>query len=269
MSTQASRGIAVITGASSGIGAVYADRLAKRGYDLLLTARDATRLNHVADAIREDTGREVETLLGDLTAKSDLQKLESRLSGDSAISILVNNAGFGGAAGLLKSQVDELESMISLNVTALTRLTAAVLPGLVERGAGAIINIASVVALNPEALNGTYSGTKAYVVNFTQALFKELNGKGVQVQAVLPGATRTDFWTRFGVPHSNLEAVLMSTEDCVDAALVGFDEQELVTIPALPDVSLQQKYDDARRALYPFLSNRSSAERYAAHSPNS
>jgi short-subunit dehydrogenase len=265
MSDQVSKGIAVVTGASSGIGAIYADRLAKRGYDLLLVARDNTRLNQVAGVIRDGSGRNVETLLADLTNKAELAKVEDRLRSDERITALINNAGFGGVAGLLQSNVDELENMIALNVTALTRLTAAVLPGLVARAHGLVINIASVVAINPESLNGTYSGTKAYVVNFTQALFKELKGKGVQVQAVLPGATKTEFWGRFGVPHSNIEAILMSSEDCVDAALAGLDQQELITIPALPDVSYQARYEEARLALYPFLSNKQSADRYKVH----
>jgi short-subunit dehydrogenase len=262
MSSQESKGIAVITGASSGIGAIYADRLAKRGFDLLLVARDQTRLDRVAQAIHQSTGRNVEVLVADLTLKNDLKKVEERLQVDSKITALVNNAGFGGAAGLLGSDIDELENMIALNVTALTRLTAAVLPGLVTRASGTVINIASVVALNPEVLNGTYSGTKSYVLNFTQALFKELKGKGIQVQAVLPGATRTEFWGHFGVPHSNIEAILMSSEDCVDAALAGLDQGELITIPALEDVQYQTRFEEARLALYPFLSNKKSADRY-------
>ena len=153
--------------------------------------------------------------------------------------------------------------MIALNVTALTRLTAAVLPNLLTRKQGVIINIASVVALNPELLNGTYSGTKAYVVNFTQSLFETLKNTGVQVQAVLPGAIRTEFWDRAGIPIQNLpDDFVMSADDCVDAALIGLDRHELITIPALPDIQLWNRYDEARRALYPFLSNREAAKRY-------
>jgi uncharacterized protein len=263
MSNTMSKGTAVITGASGGIGAVYADRFAKRGYDLFLIARDGNRLGEVANKLYETYGVPVETLIVDLTNKPALLKLESQLQADKKVSVLVNNAGFGGTKSLVDSSVDELENMIFLNVTALTRLTAAVLPNLIAKNAGAIINIASVVAVNPDALNGTYSGTKSYVLNFTQSLFKTLKDTGVQVQAVLPGATRTDFWNRAGLSVNNLpEKNVMSAEDCVDAALNAFDNKELVTIPALPDVEVWNRYEQARLALYPFLSNKEAAKRY-------
>src|SRR6201996_8050581 len=263
MSNTNSKGTAVITGASGGIGAVYADRFAKRGYDLFLVARDGKRLGEVANKLYEKYGVSVETLIADLTDKPALLKLEARLQADKKLSVLVNNAGFGGTKSLVDSSVDELENMIFLNVTALTRLTAAVLPNMIAKNAGAVINIASVVALNPDALNGTYSGTKSYVLNFTQSLFKTLKDTKVQVQAVLPGATRTDFWGRAGLPVSNLpEKNVMSAEYCVDAALTGFDEKELVTIPSLPEVEVWNRYEQARLALYPFLSSKEAAGRY-------
>jgi short-subunit dehydrogenase len=150
----------------------------------------------------------------------------------------VNNAGLGAAAPLLASDVEQLDTMIQVNVTALMRLAHAALPGFVARGEGALINIASIVALAPGLLNGVYSGTKAFVVNFTQSLHNEVAPKGVRVQAVLPGAIRTDFWDRSGLPVSNVPAEwLMSAEELVDAALAGFDQGELITIPSLPDVS--------------------------------
>lgn len=260
-------GTAVITGASSGIGAVYADRLAKRGYDLLLIARDGQRLATLAEALRSETGRTVNVLAADLTVKADLRRVEERLRSDASISALVNNAGFGAVAGLLKSDIDTLENMIDLNVTALTRLTAAVLPGLVERKRGTVINIASIVAVNPEVLNGTYSGSKAYVVNFTQSLFNELKGTGVQVQVVNPGATSTKFWGRFGVPLSYFEdSSLTSAEDCVDAALAGLDQGELVTFPTVADDSYLKRFDEARTALYPLMLSKQVAPRYGVRS---
>lgn len=266
MAIQNSNGTAVITGASTGIGAVYADRLARRGFDLLIIARDSKRLTDLSSKLTSKTGRKVDVISANLTNKEDLRKVESRLQSDTSISLLVNNAGFGGTKALVHSSIDDLEDMIALNVTALTRLTAAVLPNLLARKSGAIINIASVVALNPEALNGTYSGTKAYVVNFTQSLFETLKNTGVQVQAVLPGATRTEFWNRAGLPVHNLpDDWVMSADDCVDAALIGLDRDELITIPALPDTQFWNRYDEARRALYPFLSNREAAKRYEIH----
>ena len=264
MTSTNSKGTAVITGASGGIGAVYADRFAKRGYDVLLIARDGKRLGDVAKRLSEQYGAKTATVVADLTDRSALLRLEAQLQSDKNVSVLVNNAGFGGTKSLVDSSVDELENMIFLNVTALTRLTAAVLPNLIAKKAGAVINIASVVAVNPDALNGTYSGSKAYVLNFTQSLFKTLKDTGVQVQAVLPGATRTDFWDRAGLPVHNLpEKNVMSAEACVDAALAAFDEKELVTIPALPDVEVWNRYEQSRLALYPFLSSKEAAKRYS------
>jgi short-subunit dehydrogenase len=267
MSSTNSKGTVVITGASGGIGAVYADRFAKRGYNLLLVARDEKRLNEVVKRASEQNGVQAEALVADLADKVALLNLEARLQADKDVAILVNNAGFGGVKSLVDSSVDELENMIFLNVTALTRLTAAVLPNLIAKKAGAVINISSVVAVNPDALNGTYSGSKAYVLNFTQSLFKTLKDTGVQVQAVLPGATRTNFWDRAGLPVHNLpEKNVMSPEDCVDAALVAFDEKELVTIPALPQVEVWNRYEQSRLALYPFLSSKEAAKRYGLKS---
>ncbi|MBB5318275.1 SDR family NAD(P)-dependent oxidoreductase [Tunturibacter empetritectus] len=257
-------GTALITGASTGIGAVYADRLAHRGYDLILVARNGEKLKELAASLTSATGRSIDAVAADLTNKADLHKVEERLRSDKSITTLVNNAGFGGTTSLVDSKIDELENMIELNVTALTRLTYAVLPGFLARGKGAIINISSVVAVAPELLNGVYSGTKAYVLNLTQSLHKEVGGKGVQVQAVLPGATASEFWGRAGIGgHENLPSeIVMSSEEMVDASLAGFDSGELVTIPALPEVADWERFDAARVALGPNLSHKHSATRY-------
>jgi uncharacterized protein len=263
-SSTSSKGTALITGASTGIGAVYADRLSKRGYDLILIARNGKLLNELATSLSASTGRKVEALPADLTDKADLRKIEERLRSDASITTLVNNAGFGGVSTLLDSNVDEMENMVELNITALLRLTKAVLPGLLERKNGAIINISSIVAVNPELLNGVYSGTKAFVLNLTQSLHKEVSDKGIQLQAVLPGATASEFWDRAGIGgHQNLPSeIVMSSEEMVDASLVAFDRGELVTIPALPDVADWDKFNSARIALAPNLSHKHSAERY-------
>ena len=259
----APKGTALITGASTGIGAVYADRLAKRGYDLILVARNEERLLEAAARLKS-TGRRIETITADLTKKEDVQRVADRLSSDFTITALVNNAGLGSARKLLDEKIDDLESMIYLNVTALTRLALAVLPGFVARKNGLLINIASVVALAPDLLNGTYSGTKAYVVNFTQALKGELAGTGVTIQAVLPGATATPFWEKSGRPVEDLPSeIVMTAEDMVDASLTGLDQHELVTIPALPDAADWEKYEAARRALGPNLSRQMPAARYS------
>jgi short-subunit dehydrogenase len=264
-STSSSKGIAVVTGASGGIGAVYADRLARRGYDLLLVARDHARLSAVAHRISAETGRSVDVIAADLTAKADMQRVEQRLQSDERIAVLVNNAGLGATRPLVDSDVEGLDHMIQLNVTALTRLTRAAAPGLAGRGHGAIVNIASIVALAPELLNGTYAASKAYVLTFTQSLHHELGPKGVRVQAVLPGATSTDFWNVAGMPVSHLPGeIVMDVEEMVDAALAGFDSGELVTIPSLPDAADWERLDAARRALGPHLSRSHAAPRYHA-----
>jgi short-subunit dehydrogenase len=263
MSNQSSKGTALITGSSSGIGAIYADRFARRGYDLVLVARDKSRLEELAARLKKETGRKIDILPADLNAKADLLKVEDRLKTDATITALINNAGVGATKPLVDSDVDQLDAMIQLNVTALTRLTRAAAPGFVARGKGIIINISSIVALSPELLNGTYSGTKAYVVNFTQSLNHEIGSKGVQVQAVLPGATRTEFWSRAGVPVEHLpQEIVMSAEEMVDAALAGFDQRELITIPSLPDAGVWETFDTARKNLGPYLSRTEAASRY-------
>jgi uncharacterized protein len=263
MSTQHTKGTALVTGASSGIGAVYADRLARRGYDLILVARDQEKLQALASKLTADTGRKVSLLPADLTVTADLRRVEERLSTDKNITLLVNNAGVGATATLLDSDPEKLDAMIQLNVVALTRLARAIAPKLVERGTGIIINISSIVALAPEMLNGVYSGSKAYVLNLTQSMHHELADKGVQVQAVLPGATSTDFWSLAGVPVEHLpKQIVMSAPDMVDASLAGLDRNELVTIPSLPDVDHWNAFDTARKILTPNLSHAKPAARY-------
>jgi short-subunit dehydrogenase len=257
------KGVALITGASSGIGAIYADRLAKRGYDLILIARNRNRLAALAQRLKEETGRSVETIAADLNDRSDLTRIEATLRSDPRITLLVNNAGVGATAPLLDSDVEKMDEMIRLNVGALTRLTYAAAPGFVARGGGTIVNIASIVAISPETLNGVYGGSKAFVLAFSQSLQHELADKGVRVQAVLPGATATEFWDIAGLPVSNLPAaIVMSAEDLVDAALAGLDQGEIVTIPSLPDKTEWDAFDATRRAMSAKLSSAVPASRY-------
>lgn len=261
--TEAHRGTALITGASSGIGAIYADRLARRGYDLILVARNRDRLATLAERITNDTQRSVEIVGANLDDRAALATVEAKLKEDASITLLVNNAGVGTHASLLDSDVDAMTRMIDLNVTALMRLTYAAVPGFVARGRGAVINISSIVALSPETLNGVYGGSKAFVLAFSQSLHHELADHGVQVQAVLPGATATEFWEIGGLPLEHLpKNIVMTADDMVDAALVGFDRQELVTIPSLHPVEAWQAYDAARQAMAPHLSNSVPAPRY-------
>jgi uncharacterized protein len=260
-----SLGTAVVTGASSGIGAVYADRLSRRGYDLVLVARDAARLTALADRLARETGVRTEVLQADLTDPVERARVEQRLQSDDSITLLLNNAGMAVSGTFLESDIDAVERMIALNVVAPTRLAAAVAKGFAARKAGTLINIASVLALVPEMFSGTYSGTKAYVLNLSKSLQAELGRHGVRVQAVLPGATRTEIWDRAGTPIAHLpQEMLMDVDTMVDAALAGLDQGEDVTIPSLEAVHEWTALEDARRALGPFLSLRDPARRYLA-----
>lgn len=258
-----SRGTALVTGASSGMGAVYADRLARRGYDLILVARNQQRLNAVADRLRGETGRAVTVLPADLNDKVGLAKVEAVLRDNAAITMLVNNAGVGSVASILQADVDKMTAMIDLNVTALTRLTYAAAPAFAARGAGTIVNISSVVGIAVEALNGVYSASKSYVLSFGHSLQKDLADKGVRVQTVLPGATATEFWDVAGYPPQKTSEITMSAEDCVDAALAGLDAGELVTIPGLHDEQLWARWEADRREISPKFRNAKPAPRYA------
>ncbi|MBB3458179.1 hypothetical protein FHT86_006504 [Rhizobium sp. BK313] len=256
-------GTALITGASSGIGAIYADRLARRGFDLVLVARGKDALAKVALAISESTGRVVTPVPADLGRKEDLRRIETILMTDPSITMLVNNAGVGSVAPLLKADVDDMERMIEINVVALTRLVYAAVPAFAKRKRGTIINLASALALAPGMFNGVYGASKAFVVSFTQSLDEELSGSGLRFQAVLPGAIATQFWETSGGSLDHLPSrAVMRAEDAVDAALAGLDLGELVTLPSLPDVSEWEAYDAARQQLVPKISLNAPAQRY-------
>jgi short-subunit dehydrogenase len=263
MSDTNAQGIAVITGASAGLGAVYADRLARRGYDLLLVARNKSRLDAVAAKVIENTGRTVEVLAADLVDPTQLATVEDRLRTDESITLLVNNAGGSGFGPLSQADPAQLEDLITLNITSLTRLTTAVLPGFNRRGSGTIINLSSALAFNVLPVSAVYSGTKSYVVAFTQALQQELAESAIRVQAVFPGAVRTEFWDGSGIEVSALpQEAVMSADDAVDAALAGLDAGEPMTPLSLPDIADWDTFDAARQAMIPNLSRSIPADRY-------
>jgi short-subunit dehydrogenase len=256
-------GKALITGASTGIGAIYADRLAKRGHDLIIVARNAGRLETLAARLQADTGCQITTVAADLGDAAGVAKVEDILRTDPDITMLVNNAGIGSVASVLDDNIDDMEAMIDLNITALTRLTYAAAPAFAKRGSGTIINISSVVAIDVELLNGVYSASKSYVLSFGHALQRDLAGKGVRVQTVLPGATRTEFWDVAGHSAQKDDHTTMLADVMVDAALAGLDRGELVTIPALQDNQDWADWEAARRALSPKFGNAHTAPRYA------
>jgi len=258
-----SKKIAAITGASSGIGAVYAERFAARGYDLILVARRTDRLEALAAKISKAHGTKVEVLVADLEKDSDVARVEQALAANPAVHVLVNNAGLARLHPVAQAPLEESLSQIALNITALTRLTHAVLPAFVARNEGVIINVASVLALHALPVSSVYSGTKAFVLNFSRGLQSELAETNVKVQAVLPAATATEIWDASGIPLSALAAeTVMTTENMVDAALAGLDNGELVTLPSVADGTLWDKYDAARSELFKATQTGRPAPRY-------
>lgn len=260
-----SRGTAVVTGATGGIGALYAAGLAQRGYDLLLTGRRQPALDATAGALAKQAGVRIETLVADLAEPKDLARVEARLSDDPAISALINNAGVATFAPLGRLTAQAADETIAVNVTALTRLTRAVLPRLAAKGDGAIVNFASVLAFHPWPEFGVYDASKAYVVSLSQALQGEVAGKGVLVQVVVPPAVDTGFWGAAGLPVANLPAgAVMTPQDLVTAALQGLDRREAWVFPSLHERSAWEAYEKARETLVGGLMNGTLATRYAA-----
>ena len=255
----------LITGASSGIGATYAKRFARRGHDLVLVARDKERLEALAAQLREENGIAVEVLQADLTSATDLSAVEARLREDSRIGVLINNAGLAQAGGFVQQSAEAIDRLVSLNVLAVTRLAAAVAPRFARSGTGAIVNLGSVVGFAPEFGMSVYGATKAFVLFLSQGLHLELSAKGVYVQAVLPAATRTEIWERAGFDINALPEV-MDVEELVDAALIGYDRRELVTIPPLHVAERWSALDQARQGLMSDIRQAHAAERYQPES---
>jgi short-subunit dehydrogenase len=204
----------------------------------------------LAERLSTETGVAVETIRADLTVAHDLARIETRLRDDDQIGILVNNAGSNVGGGFIEQSIDDVSIIINLNATVVARLAHAVAHRFSRTGSGAIINVGSVVGLVPEFGMTAYGATKAFVLFLSQSLSTELGPKGVYVQAVLPSATRTDIWAKTGVDVNSLPAV-MEVGELVDAAMVGFDRREVVTIPPLPDEAQWSNLEAARIAMIP------------------
>lgn len=243
--------VAVITGASCGIGAVYADRLAARGHDLVLIARRADRLEALCARLAATYGIRAEPVVADLSLDEDVTRIEQLLATRTDVHLLINNAGIARLGPTTQRPTADAVSQIALNITALTRLTQAVLPGFIKKNAGVVINIASVLAIHALAISAVYSGTKAFVLHYSRGLQEELAATGVKVQVVLPASTATEIWDLSGVPLAALDKnALMTTEDMVDAALAGLDQGESVTWPSVADTALWDRYEAARGELF-------------------
>lgn len=251
----------LITGASTGIGAAYAERLARRGHDLVLVARNVARMEALAARLRRESGVAIDILQADLAEADELATVEARLRDDARIGILINNAGTAIGGSFIEQSTDDMARLVALNTTAVLRLASAIAPRLAKDGEGAIVNIGSVVGLAPEFGMTVYGATKAFVLFLSQGLSLELGPKGVYVQAVLPATTRTEIWEHAGADVNTLSNV-MEVGDLVDAALVGFDRREPVTIPPLPNADQWDAFQAARQAMLPNYRNELPAERY-------
>jgi hypothetical protein len=224
---------AVVTGASTGLGRAFAERLARDQYDLVLVARDAARLGALAERLAADRPITARALPADLTDPAGLARVERELR-ERTPDLLVNNAGFGTVGRFAELDVDGEEREVRLNVLALVRLTHAALGPMLERGNGSIVNVSSLAGESPAPYNATYGATKAYVTSFTEALSEELRGRGVRVQALLPGFTRTEFQERAGIDASTIPAIAwMEADAVVDASLAALERGQVTCIPGL------------------------------------
>lgn len=254
MSNSHCRPCALVTGASSGIGVAYADRLAREGYDLVLVARRHERLQAIAERLRREASTHVDVLTADLTNADSLAQVEARVAGEESLALVINNAGFGGYGQFVEAEPQVVDGLVNIHVRAVARLTRAALPGMVRRGAGGVVNVASLLALsgsmppNPMPYRAIYAAAKAFIVTFTQALAGELRGTGVGVQVCLPGLVATEFHTLVGRDLSKMPP-MMSAADVVGASLTAFSRGEVMCIPCLDDVSLLDRLTEVQRAL--------------------
>lgn len=235
---------AVVTGASSGIGRVYAERLAQRGHNLILVARREDRLRQIAQDLEDRFGISATVQVADLTRPEDVAQLGRHIAEDPRISLLVNNAGFSALKPLTQTPDETIVQMLALNVSALTLLSKAALAAFKARGSGTLVNIGSAAGFAPYPGIPVYGATKAYVYLFTQSLQAEVAGTDVRVQLVLPGAVISEGWDVAGGAELDPlpDEIVMTTQDLVDAALAGLDIGEQVTAPSLHDEGLLHHY---------------------------
>jgi len=226
------RRLAVVTGASAGIGQCFAERLAREAWDLVLVARRRERLDELAAKLREAHARRVDVVAADLTSPAGVHAVEQRIAAEPTLELVVNNAGFGTTGAFAELDRDGEEQELRLNVVALVRLTHAALEAFRERGHGTVINVSSLAGFQPAPFNATYAATKAFVNSFTQAVHEELRGSGVHVQLLCPGFTRTEFQEVAGARTDELPSFAwMEPEAVVEASLAGLRRGELIVIP--------------------------------------
>jgi hypothetical protein len=266
---QSNRPTSLVTGASSGLGAAFAERLARDGQNLILVARRRERLEQLAGRLRSEYSVEVEPMAADLSDHEQLLRVEQRIIVGPALAQLVNNAGFAGYRPFVDLDSDRAEQLINLQVLAVTRLTRAALPGMIEAGRGAIINVSSRLAFSapipspPLPKRATYAASKAFVLTFTQLLANELQGTGVRVQALCPGVVQTEFHQVVGIdPGSYPPGIVMTPEDVVSASLSGLELGEVVCVPPLEDLSLLSRIEEDQRQFFEQSRTGTLAQRY-------
>jgi short-subunit dehydrogenase len=259
----------LVTGASSGIGAAFAERLAGDGYNLIVVARRRDRLEGLAQRLKENHQVDVEVLVADLSKPDSLRTVEKRIAEDSALEMLVNNAGFGGYMPFTELDPDKAGELINLQVLAVTRLTRAALPGMIARGRGSIVNVSSRLGFSASMgssqlpKRATYAGTKAFINTFSQLLQSELEGTGVQVQALCPGVVATEFHTHVGTDTNRFPAaIVMKPEDLVEASLAGLKLGEVICVPALEDIELLKQIQESEKRFFELTRSGTVAKRY-------
>lgn len=226
------RGLALITGASSGIGKAYAERFARDGQDLVVVARRKDRLDALARDLETDYGCSVEVLRADLCDAADLKNVENRVQEEARLEFLVNNAGFLNYGFFVDQDRDAEEWVNRLLIVPVLRVTHAALPGMLERGRGTVINVSSIGALRPSPNYANYAAAKAFVKTLTQVLGEEYLGRGVRFQALCPGPTRTEIFEKAQIDTSRFgHHVWMTSEEVVDASLLSLERGELVCVP--------------------------------------
>jgi short-subunit dehydrogenase len=262
---------ALVTGASSGIGAAFSERLAQDGYDLVIVARRRDRLDALAEQLQSSYHVNIEVLVADLSKHDDLRSVEKRVEENSSLELLVNNAGFGGYMPFIELDSDKAEELINLKVLAVTRLTRAALPGMIARGTGSVINVSSRLAFTGSMgssqlpKRATYAGVNAFINTFTQLLQSELDGSGVQVQALCPGVVQTEFHEQVGIDPSRYPAaIVMKPEDVVQASLTGLQLGEAICVPAMEDLSLLTQIQESEKRFFELTRSGKVADRYTS-----
>jgi short-subunit dehydrogenase len=267
MSGSRDKPCALITGASSGIGAEYAGQLARRGHDLILVARRRERLEELGARLQSKAGAECEVIAVDLTDSAALATIEARVARHDRLAVLVNNAGFGGYRPFVELEPSVADDLIAIHIRAVTRLTRAALPGMLRRGSGTIINVASLLALSgtippdPLPYRAVYAGAKAFLVTFSQALAGELRGTKIRIQVLLPGLVDTEYHAAVGRDPSKMPP-MMKPADLVAASLAALDNGEITCIPALDEPALLERLAETQRAMLGSARKTTTAARY-------